>query len=467
MKDRGDYERALEAMRPLWKEVGIRPDVEGLYASVAAEVLLCVGILTGWIGSRSQILNAQETAKNLITESITIYESICDIKKVAAARVELAYCYWREGALNEARTTLSEALQKLTAEGNTRARALLRLAIVESSASKYTEALGILEQNSSLFENITNHSIRGTYHNQVAIVLRNLAAGPAKEAYLKRALKAYQDADNDFKIARNIIFRAHVKNNVGLILLNLSRYGPAHKYLNEARRLTLSVKDKVRTAQIDETRAQVFVAEKKLKEAEAVARRSISILEKCGQQCLLADALITHGIALARLGEQERARFVLERATEVAQQVGALNKAGLASLTLIEELEGLAPVVLFAAYERAADWLLDSQSLETLRRMNEAARKIFMRLHDEIVPEESTEAAFNPQDLPHAILQYEETLVRQALAKANGSVTKAADMLGISYQGLAYTIEARHKDLLRERTPIRRRSRKASKSEKD
>ena len=45
-----------------------------LHPSVAAEVLLCAGILTGWVGSRNEIKEAQEVAKNLITESITYYE---------------------------------------------------------------------------------------------------------------------------------------------------------------------------------------------------------------------------------------------------------------------------------------------------------------------------------------------------------------------------------------------------------
>jgi hypothetical protein len=42
----------------------------------------------------------------------------------------------------------------------------------------------------------------------------------------------------------------------------------------------------------------------------------------------------------------------------------------------------------------------------------------------------------------------------------SGSVTRAAALLGMSYQGLAYVIESRHKDLLKERSPIRRRSRR-------
>ena len=52
LKDRGEYDRAREVMRPFWKKFGERPNVEGLSPSMAAEVLLTVGILTRWIGSK-------------------------------------------------------------------------------------------------------------------------------------------------------------------------------------------------------------------------------------------------------------------------------------------------------------------------------------------------------------------------------------------------------------------------------
>src|SRR5205807_651557 len=257
------------------------------------------------------------------------------------------------------------------------------------------------------------------------------------------------------------VFRASVKNNAGLILLNLSRFSEAHKYLAEARRLSVIARDKIRTAQFDESRAQVFIAEGKLKEAESVSRCAVSVLEKSGQQCLLTDALITHGIALARLHKTERAQFTFQRAIEVAHQVGALNKAGLAALTLIEELDQLPPEVLCAAYDRASQWLAESQSQDLLLRLNGAARLVFMILRGALGVEDATETLFNkPINLQEEILKLERTLIRQALAKANGSVTRAAALLSMSYQGLAYTIEARHKDLLKERSPVRRRSRK-------
>ncbi|MEP6922006.1 MAG: hypothetical protein ABI967_12850, partial [bacterium] len=301
-KDKGDYENAREVMHPIWKRVGERPETNGLHPPVAAEVLLCTGILTGWIGSRNELKEAQEAAKNLITESITFYESVADLKKIAAARAELAYCYWRDGELNEARIVLKEALQKLTAEGNTRAKALLKLTTVEWSASRFNVALDILNQNAGLFEKITNHTTKGNYHNELAIVLRQLATAERRDEYFQQALSEYQKADHHFKLAENTIFRANVKNNIGFLLFKLSRFKEAHEYVDQARRLAVSVKDRVGVAQFDDTRAQVFIAQGQLKEAQSMAHSAVSALAKSGQQCLLADALITHGIALSRLG---------------------------------------------------------------------------------------------------------------------------------------------------------------------
>lgn len=471
LKDRADYYAAQKVMRPLWERVGERPEISSLHPSVAAEVLLCVGVLTRWIGSKNKVEGSQETAKNLITESITFYESIGDLKSVAAARVELACCYWREGALDEARVTLTAALQKLTTEGNTRARALLTLAIVEWSASRFDEALRILNENASLFNKITNHATKGAYHSQLAMVLRKLAPPENPLNCFKRVLREYQEADEHFKLAHNIVFRADVKNNIAYLFRELSRFKEAHQYLEQARRLRASVRDKIGIAQIDDTRAQVFIAEKKYKDAQAVARNAVRVLEKSGHQCLLTDALITQGIALARLKQADHAQFIFQKAIEVAHQVGALNKAGLAALTMIEELDNLAPDTLFAAYDRASEWLAKSQSQDLLLRVNAAARKVCSKLQGEAKSEPATaeeagardtqEALLNkPCDLQQEVWKFEGGLIREALAKASGSLTRAAALLSMSYQALAYILESRHKDLLKERSPIRRRSRR-------
>ncbi|MBC8028530.1 MAG: hypothetical protein H7Z16_00295 [Pyrinomonadaceae bacterium] len=469
LKDQGDYRGAQEVMRLLWGRVGERPEIQGLHPSVAAEVLLCVGILTRWIGSRNQLKESQDMARDLISEGITFYEFAGDVKQVAAARAELAYCYWREGALDEARIMFNVALQKLSTEGNTRANALLGLAVVEWSASRFDEALRILTENRFLFDKVTNHAIKGAYHSQLAMVLRKLAPSEKRHDHLKLVLREYEKADHYFKLAHNRVFRADVKNNISNVFRELSRFKEAHQYLEQARRLRVIVKDKIGIAQIDDTRAQVLIAQRKLKEAEAVARGSVRVLDKSGHQCLLAESLITQGIALARLGKTDQAQFTFQRAMEVSVQVGALNKAGLAALTLIEEIEGLSPEVADQVYDRAAVWLAQSQSLELVQRVVAASKKIRVNIRGELNAADATKAVLNTAcDLQKEMSRHEGMMIKQALTKANGSLTRAASLLSMSYQALAYIIEARHKDLLKERSPVHRRApRKGTRSQRE
>lgn len=462
-KDRGDIDEAQRIMRPIWDRVGERPAVAGLHPSVAAEVLLSVGIMTGWIGSRVEMAQAQEAAKNLITESITYFESVGDVQKVASARAEIAYCYWRDGEVNEARIMLLEALGKLTDEGNTRARALLKLTTVECSASRFHAALEILDENAQLFEKVTNHTVKGNFHHERAIILRNLAVAEKRDDYFQRAIGEYEEADHHFELGSNLSYRALVQNNLGFLLYNLSRYKRAHEYLEKARRLTLSLRDKVGIAQIDETRAQVLIAERNFTEAESVARNAVSILEKSGRHGLLAETLTTHGIALARLNQSQRARYTLERAIKVACGVGALNAAGLAALTMIEEIDDLPAEVLDLACDQASEWLANSESRDVLLRVIAAAKKVRAKVAAKSPNILIPEPAFEICDFQKEVLKFEGSLISRALTQANGSVTRAASMLTMSYQALAYIIGGRHKDLLKERSPVRRRARRRGK----
>src|SRR5215216_7417353 len=170
LKDRNEYDAAREAMFPLWNGIiGSWPNTKGLNDAVAAEVLLTTGILTGWLGSRSEIKKADDYARDLITESITLYEELHDSRKVAEARTELAWCYWRSGDNDSARILSSEALKRLTIGGNARANALIVLSFVEWAESRFDEVIKILTENAPLFDRITNPTFKGTFHNQLGI----------------------------------------------------------------------------------------------------------------------------------------------------------------------------------------------------------------------------------------------------------------------------------------------------------
>jgi tetratricopeptide (TPR) repeat protein len=468
LKEGGDYDGTLAAMFPLWNGIGTRPNTKGLHDAVAAEVLLTTGILTRWLGNRSEIKEADGFAKDLITESITLYEVIGDSRKVAEARTELAYCYWRVGAHDEARIFFNEALKRLIIGGNARANALVGLSFVEWAESRYNEALKILTDNAPLFAKITSPTLRGTYHNQIGIILEEIGAASKKRSdYFQRAIQEYRAADEQFKLAKNVVFRAHVKNNIGNVLRELRRFREAHQHLEQARRLFMRVRDKVRTAQVDDTRAQVFIAEGKYEQAELIARTAARTFERAGRQCFLAETLINQGIALARMREPARAQFIFQQAIEIAHQAGSLNRAGLAALTMIDEIDALPREVQSVAFEQAKEWLASSQSPDIKPRLKAAREKITRQRQSKPQPVDVRDLLFNKRyDLEAEVLKFERELISQTLAKVNGKVTHAAKLLRVGYQRLAYIIETRHPDLLKKRTPVRRRPRKTGERRK-
>ncbi len=191
----GNYEAAHGALGDLWQGVGERPQLDGLDERTIAEILLRAGALSGWIGSSQQVEGAQEKAKDLISESRVIFESLNLIAKAAEAQIEVAYCYWREGAFDEARITLRAAISRLDdADTELKGLALVRLAIVERAATRYNDALRILDNAAPLVEVCESHSLKGNFYITRAIVLRNLGTAEHREDYTDRAIIEYAAA---------------------------------------------------------------------------------------------------------------------------------------------------------------------------------------------------------------------------------------------------------------------------------
>ncbi|MDT5122462.1 MAG: two-component system, NtrC family, response regulator AtoC [Acidobacteriota bacterium] len=378
LEDSGNYEAAREAMGEFWQRIGKRPHIKGLDQRATAEVLLRAGSLSGWIGSANQIDGAQESAKDLITKSATIFEKLQETEKVAEAYIDLAICYWREGAFDEARVTLQEALTRLSDENSEqRARALLNSAVIEISLNQFNDALNILKKATPLFEESQSQPAKGRFHNQLALVLKKLGVTEQREDYTDRALVEYAAASYHFEQAGQTRYRARVENNLGFLFLTKGKFTEAHEHLDRAHLLFTSLKDSGSAAQVDDTRARIFLAQKRNAEAEKISRGAVRTLEQGDEQALLAEALTTNGVALARLGRYEESRLTLERAIAIASQAGDNESAGVAALTIVEELSARLNIVeMTNLYERADEALANSQNSETLTRLRAVARHV-------------------------------------------------------------------------------------------
>jgi len=413
-EDKGEYEDARKVLARYWRRIGEHPKLKGLERSIAGEVLLRAGVLTGIIGGKDQIADAQEQAKDLISQSLTIFESRKYKKKIAEAQTELALCYWRTGENNEARDWLEAALSKLSLDSDLKGKAIVRLAIVELEETNLHRALSILTEHAYLFDKIQSQLLKGSYFVTRGNVLEKLWETETRTEHLDRALVDYAAASYHFEQAEHRCYLANVENNLGLLYFTISRCEDAHAHLDRARRVLADLRDVVGVAQVDETRACVFLKQGRLAEAERVARAAVRVQEKSGLYGLLAEALVTHGRALARLRRYSASLFAFRRAVDLSEHAGNLNRAAEAALAAFQEI---------------------GEHLAVIERGQPLSGRA----------------------LGQNKLSMERELIKLALEQSQGRITQAARSLGMSWQALAYALRTRHKDLLKDRKPVRHR----------
>ena len=457
----GEYEAACDALSEFWPDRQQKPTLEGLDKVTKGEVLLRLGALAGWLGSADQTEGRQEEAKNLLTEGREIFHTLGNPSKEGEAHGELALCYWREGAFDEARVQLRAALGLLSDEDSElRAVLLIRAGIVEATAGRSNEALRLYEEAADDVERNNDDALKGSFHISLATLFTRLADIENRQDYGDRALIEYAAASFHFEQAGNTRAVARVENNLGFLYFTIGRYDDAHKHLDRARSIFLQLNDIGTAAQVDETRARTLLAQGRLVEAERIIRSAIKTLERGGQQAVLAEALTTHGITMARMGNHARARVLFQRADEIAQTAGDLEGAGRAKLCVIEELGDQTPAQeLISIYRSALELLRETQDPASRKRLLSGAEKLLNVLaQSDEVNQRSQPESWERFSFKQHIHDYERTIIERALRDAGGAVTPAARLLGFKHHhSLISLLNTRHQELLKTRSAARKR----------
>lgn len=414
LENRGEYEEAQKVLRDYWPRVGEAPKLAGLEENTAAELLLRAGVLTGIIGAYRPIPDAQAIAKDLLTQSYSIFESRQNQKKIAEAETELAFCHLRTHDLNDARACLKQALSLLTIDNELKAKALLRLSNVEHAAERDLKAFRILEGHAHLFLRLNNHNLKGCYFTALGNRLENLGESTKRVEYIDRALIEYAAASYHFRLGEHRPYLASVENNLGFLYFRINRYHQAHEHLDRSRRVFGNLKDAVSAAQVDETRACVFLAEGRIAEAERKVLSALRVQEKHGNVYLITEALITYGRVLARSERYSAALGTFRRAIELADNAGLANRGAEA---------------IVATYRELGSHLVISDGGHLLSGHGVGQDKLAM----------------------------EHEVIKIALEQTDGWVSRAARLAGMSHQGLAYALRTRHKDLQDKRKPPQQR----------
>jgi tetratricopeptide (TPR) repeat protein len=451
LEDSGEYEEAAKTLGDLWIGNGERPVLEDLSEEIKAEVLVRIGALTGWLGSSRQIEGFQEKAKDLIGEGVRIFENLGKWEKSTEAQSDLGICYWREGANLEAQQFLYDSLNKLPSKSHyIRGKILLRLVNIAISTRKYRDALSYLEKAKISVEKYGDDLLKGKFYFHKAFVYKLLFEDRDISDYANKAENYYKKASYHYNLANHRRYEANVENNFATLLLSMNNFREAHEHIDNAIHLLNAFNDIGNAPTFFDTKARIFIAENKLIEASVFAQKAVQLLQEGDEHSLLAEFLTTLGIVYARQKSFADAKESFEKAIEEADYVSDVESSAIAMLTQIEEMQSvLSDEEKTTLFKNAKAVLSNSDNQKTQKRL-ETAAKICLKEEDSFDWEN-----FN---LPEEVRKCEAKYIKKALTETNGSVTKAAKLLGISHQNLSLLLKNRHKDLAYAKKPRRRRS---------
>lgn len=438
----GQYEQAKEALGDLWRGVGDRPAVENLSSETMAEILLQCGILSGFLGD-AQARDVQEKSKDMLSEALRLFQAGLNSVKVSEARCELGCCYFRLGAYDEARIVFGEAFNGATFELH--GKIVIGSAIVEIFTGNYEKAHRVLMDAKPFFDEASD-ALRGRWHGVMGLLLRRTARGRIE--YFDRSIIEFTAAIYHCEQAGHIRYCGRNINNLAPILYKLGRYAEAHEQLDRAHLIFSLLRDEGSTAQVEETRARAFIAEKRYVDALRVIKNVVEVFERSGESALLVDALTNKAIAQARLGDRGGALQTFRDAVRLGEESGARFNMGLAAISMMEEIK-LSSRALFQVYRTADECFSQTQDEEVIARLRACARLAVDQLGGP-----QLDKNFSLKSAMHLL---EGKYIEEALNRSEGRITKAASLLGVSHQALRNMLDNRHKNLLSNRLPLTKR----------
>jgi tetratricopeptide (TPR) repeat protein len=438
----GQYEEARVVLGDLWKGVGKRPAVENYPSEAAAEILLQCACLSGFLGD-AQATDVHEKAKDLVTEALHTFQVEANEVKVSECNYELGICYYRIGAFDEARIVLQEALVGATPEQH--GKIIIGQALVEIFSGRCGEAQETLINSRPFFDNASD-ALKARWHAHMGLVHRRLAQGRIE--HLDRAIMDYTAAIYYYEQAGHSRYCGVNLNNLAFILYRLGRYPEAHEHLDKAHQIFSRLRDTGTLAQVEDTRARAFIAEGKYQDAWSVITGVVEVLEGGGESALLVDALTNKAIIQARLSEIEQSEETFWEAIKVGEESGAVFNAGLAAVSMMEEIS-LPDNALSRAYRLADYYLAKTQDEEVMSRLRDCASRAVLQLGGPQLTESFS--------LTTALRVLEAKFIEEALARTGGRITRAARLLGLTHQALHGIIKTRHTQLSSKRTPMKKR----------
>ncbi len=313
LERRGEYEKAFTEVSAYWEDIRQLPEVKGLNAAEAAEVMLRCGSLIGFYGHNKQIPDSQQISKNLLTNARQLFINLNNTEKIADCENYLALAFWRAGELNEADIYITEVLShNLPDKCFPKLYSLLIKSVIHLSNRKYEEIIAVLKVQEKNFLDFGDDCLKGDFYNYLGIAYQECKNFTKASRYF--VLARYYHHRSGHKI-----YLGTIENNRSQLYKSLKDFEKAHRVIDEATRIFKEIKDKTRAGFSLDTKALIYFEEKKYDEALKTVERAIEMLRESENAAYLVETLQTKTKVLLYLDDFKSAIICLTEAVQIAR----------------------------------------------------------------------------------------------------------------------------------------------------
>lgn len=394
----GYFLRSIELLGDRWPGVGIEPARDGESDLEYAHLLLLCGILSVEMG-RFTMAPAQSSAKDLLSKAIRLFG---DDDGLHEARFWLGVAYLRSGENNEALALVETILSEQIADSDVVFCATRLKGLALLNLGKLCQAKSAFAAVEIFLETVPALS-RGKFYLSRGMLRRRMGL-------LDGALADYDLAAKCFRDVGSLRYEAAAQNNAARIYLERGLFSDAHAAARFALSRFVRLEDKAHEAKAWDEIAQIYGREENYPEMEQCALRAVEILSEGDHEGWLAEALITLGMARAKLG-MKKAQESLLKALAICDRQSDHQQASTAMAVMWEIVQS------------------GKQAQESFREV---------------------------------ILSMERAVYERVLIKHGGRVSPAAHELGFNHQAFQLRLQTHFPGLIRLCRPPQRRHKRVS-----
>lgn len=321
LERRGRYREALDELCDIWPETDAYPDLSDFSDRDALEMKLRCGALIGFYAQSSNVLT-QNVSMNLLTSARDEFEILGNFERIAECDNYLALAYWRTGELREAIAFVDSALAvDLPPYSPIRLHSyIIQCLIGFPVEDKDSRNLALLKSVETAFLRCDDECLKGDYFNHCGMALDNL--GRKAEA-----LDHYEFAKYHHERSGHRSYLATVHNNLAWAYQNAGDFRQAHFSINDATLLFREEEDKTREGFSLDTKATLYMAERRYFEALETVEKALAILESGENKQYYIETLLTKSKVYLGLDLFHEAVSTLFEAVKIAREVTGEDSA--------------------------------------------------------------------------------------------------------------------------------------------